>query len=353
LTSQVLAPSEQLADLRHACTQTDFVGAFLTRLTRPADEVDAELAAPEILNELIARVADLGMARQAGDSEAFFAQQLLLSKIYSMIHLRIPDEATAEGSTVLHAVTRQLERDTMAAEDAVLDPAVLDSEPADPEAYVRWLKDVARAHAAFKHPYYHQFLREQADREDLRAYVVQESAIDSRFDDLLAMMQVGTVGAAKMEIAANFWDEMGNGTPEQVHTTLFSKILDEFAVSETELSDGLTAEALLSGNLAVLTARYRSLFGEAVGYLGMTEWLVPDRFAQVLRAWRRLDLPPAAIVYHELHIGIDAHHANGWFANVVRPAASNARMRRAVTRGALWRLNSSARYLDGNLERVR
>ncbi len=44
----------------------------------------------------------------------------------------------------------------------------------------------------------------------------------------------------------------------------------------------LTANALLSGNLAVLLCRYRRYYPEAVGFLGMTEWLVPDRFKSVV-----------------------------------------------------------------------
>jgi hypothetical protein len=339
-------------DVRPNDGSLDAIAELLPLLEYPADELDAEWGSPDRHAALLGKVAALGRARQAGDPSAFFAQQFLLSRLYAL-HLTLPGAPNAEGSVVAHALTRQLEHDTMAAEDAAVDPALYRAEPADADAYVRWIKDVARIHPAFKHDYYHRFLRDQASAADLRTYIIQESAVDARFDDLLALMQVGSTGDAKLEIGANFWDELGNGRPEEVHTTLFGRVLDEFGVTEAELTKGLSAHALLSGNLAVLTCRYRHLYGEAVGYLAMTEWLVPDRFSQVLHAWRRLKLPPVAIVYHELHIGIDARHASGWFANVVRPAAADPRMRRAMTRGALWRLNSSVRYLDHNLETVR
>ncbi|WP_082598498.1 MULTISPECIES: iron-containing redox enzyme family protein [unclassified Kitasatospora] len=326
----------------------EFVESFLPWLTRGAEELDRAFGEPAVQAELLDAIRSLAVLREAGDEDAFFAQQYLLSRIYAL-HLQLPSGASAEGSVVLHAVTRRLELDTMAAEDARLDEEVLAGAPEDAESYVPWLKEVTRAHRAFKHPYYHEFVRNEANPSDLRRYIVQESAVDSRFDDLLALMQLGTSGGAKLEIATNFWDEMGNGDPLQVHTLLFGKIIDSFGISDAELEGGLTAEALLSGNLAVLCCRYRSLFPEAVGFLAMTEWLVPDRFSQVLHAWRRLDLPPAAIVYHDLHIGVDAHHASGWFANVVKPAAADSATRRAMTRGALWRLNSSARYLDHSL----
>ncbi|MEV6183551.1 iron-containing redox enzyme family protein [Streptomyces sp. NPDC052015] len=181
---------------------------------------------------------------------------------------------------------------------------------------------------------------------------MQESVVDGRFDDLLAMMQVGTSGAAKMEIAQNFWDEMGNGKPEEVHTHLFNKIFEVFEIPADELERSLTANALLSGNLAVLLCRYRQYYPEAVGFLGMTEWLVPDRFVQVVHAWERLGLPDIGIVYHRLHITVDSQHAAGWFHNVVIPAAESEHMRRAIARGTLWRLNSSARYLDERMPAV-
>jgi len=71
--------------------------------------------------------------------------------------------------------------------------------------------------------------------------------VDGRFDDLLAMMQVGTSGPAKMEIAGNFWDEMGNGNDAEVHTHLFNNIFKVFDIDDEELERSLTANALLSG----------------------------------------------------------------------------------------------------------
>lgn len=284
----------------------------------------------------------------AGDPEALYCQQLLLSRIYALV-LNIPQAPTAEGSVVIYELTRLLEDATLAAEDRWLEPGLLDQAPAQGKEYLSWLKSLAREHRVFKHPYYMDFIRNHATREDLRSYVIQESVVDGRFDDLLAMMQVGSNGHAKMEIAGNFWDEMGNGHPDQVHTYLFNKIFEVFDITDEELERGLSANALLSGNLAVLLCRYRHLYPEAVGFLGMTEWLVPDRFVRVVHAWNRLGLPDVGIVYHRLHIKVDSQHAAGWFHNVVVPAASSETMRRGIARGTLLRLNSSARYLDERL----
>lgn len=287
-------------------------------------------------------------AAKNSDQSAFYYQQLLLSRIYAM-HTTLPHQETAEGSVLLFEVTRLLEDATIAAEDGWLEPGVLEQAPSDGKAYVSWIKGIARRHRVFKHPYYVDFINRHANVADLRKYVIQESLIDARFDDLLAMMQVGTSGPAKMEIASNFWDEMGNGRPEEVHTHLFNKIYEVFDVSVEELEEAMTASDLLAGNLAVLLCRYRHLFPEAVGFLGMIEWLVPDRFTNVVQSWERLGLPDVGITYHRLHMTIDSKHAAGWFHNIIAPTAESDFMRRGIARGALWRLNSSARHLDERL----
>ncbi|MFB7293491.1 iron-containing redox enzyme family protein [Actinacidiphila glaucinigra] len=313
-------------------------------LNRSAQDLDASLATGERV-ALCEAVRELNAQSEIGDSAAFYGQQLLLSRIYGL-STQLPEAPTAEGSVIVQEVLRLLEQATMAAEDAMLEPGALEAAPTEPLAFLSWLKKLAREHRVYKHPYYREFIRDQATAGDLRNYVIQESVVDGRFDDLLAMMQVGTSGAAKMEIAGNFWDEMGNGDPTQVHTHLFNQIFRVFDIPADELERSLTANALLSGNLAVLLCRYRHLYPEAVGFLGMTEWLAPDRFVQVVHAWERLGLPEIGIVYHKLHITIDSKHAAGWFHNVVVPAAVSERMRHAIARGTLWRLNSSARYLD-------
>jgi pyrroloquinoline quinone (PQQ) biosynthesis protein C len=329
---------------------SDVVAEISSWLTLPAGEVDRGVNAVA-RSRLFAAVEALNAHALAGDATAFHCQQLLLSRIYRLV-MQIPAGPTAEGSVVIHQVTRLLEDATLAAQDRKIDPALLAAAPTSAKAYLSWLKQQARRHRVFKHPYYLDYIADHATREDLRMYVIQESAVDGRFDDLLAMMQVGTSGGAKMEIANNFWDEMGNGDPDQVHTYLFGKIFEVFGITPDELESALTANALLSGNLAVLVCRYRQFYAEAVGFLGMTEWLAPDRFVHVVKAWERLGLPDVGIVYHRLHITIDSQHAAGWFHQVVAPAAGSVAMRRGIARGALWRLESSADYLDERLADV-
>ncbi|MCM6778780.1 iron-containing redox enzyme family protein [Nocardia sp. CDC159] len=318
-------------------------------LHRPEREVD-QLPASE--REAVLRAIYLLNAKAAaGEPEAAYWQQLLLSRIYRIL-TQLPDGPVAEGSILIAEITRRLEAQIIASEDRMIPDRIYAEAPVEPRKYLSWLKGLAKDHRVYKHPYYVDFIRNSATAKDLRRYAIQESVVDGRFDDLLAMMQVGTSGAAKMEIAGNYWDEMGNGNEHEVHTHLFNLIYEALDITDAEAEAELTAMDLLSGNLAVLVSRYRHLYGEAVGFLGMTEWLVPDRFTNVVSAWERLGLPDVGITYHRLHITVDSRHAAGWFHNVVLPAASDAAMRRAIARGALWRLNSSARHLDERLDRA-
>ncbi len=95
----------------------------------------------------------------------------------------------------------------------------------------------------------------------------------------------------------------------------------------------------------------RRHFYKAIGYFGVTEYMGPHRFKYVVDAWRRNRLPPAGIIYHDLHIGVDAGHALGWMHNVIAPLVdADPAAAAELARGELYRLNSSARYLAAAFE---
>src|SRR2546425_138876 len=119
------------SDAVDAGSPMDFAAEFVGRLSRTAEELDAEFADPVALSRLLGRVAQLG---SADSDEAVFAQQYLLSRIYAL-NTQLPFGPTAEGSIVLHAVTRQLERDTVASEDAWIDQGIYDQIPDDPDQF--------------------------------------------------------------------------------------------------------------------------------------------------------------------------------------------------------------------------
>jgi hypothetical protein len=68
------------------------------------------------------------------------------------------------------------------------------------------------------------FLRDRCSLPEMARYICLEDAVDSRFDDLIALAQIGIRSPLiKLVLARNYWDEMGDGKLEAVHTTMFAR----------------------------------------------------------------------------------------------------------------------------------
>lgn len=293
-------------------------------------------------------------AYRDGDESALEELHTTLALIYDrdFTGARVAD-VDHERQPILRDVGAGLERGMLDHELARVPAELVTGYPRDGKPYVRWLKGVVNEHPAGWHPLYHSYFANGGTEEDLRLLLAQESTLDPRFDDILAAMQIGRTGGEKMEIAANYWDEMGNGDPEQVHTHLFSATLTAIGIDSAYLEKALTLEATVSGNLSACLALNRRHYYKAVGYFGVTEYLAPRRFRSVVDAWRRLGLPPVGISYHDLHIGVDAGHAAGWFKNVVAPLVEREPAAgREIALGAVIRLNTSLDYLDALLAKL-
>jgi hypothetical protein len=252
----------------------------------------------------------------------------------------------ADITTLLEPVILQNEIDIIPAD-------IFDQMPTNGSAFVSWFKQLISQHPAGAHPFFQNYLRDSASVEAFRTFLAQETTLDPRFDDILALMQVGTVGAEKMEIAKNYFDEMGNGDEREVHTLLFSKALKALNVDAAYIDKALLPEARVCGNLSACLALSPRHHYKAIGYFGVTEYLAPRRFKKLVAGWRRLGLPEFGLAYHDLHIRIDAIHGKGWFDNVIEPAVEqDPRVIREILYGALIRLNSSNTFLDALLAHV-
>lgn len=248
-------------------------------------------------------------------------------------------------------LTSSFESEMLRYEYSHIEEADISDYPEDGKEYVKWLQQVISDHASSIHPLYNEYLSKEANADELAYYLAQESTLDPRFDDILAYMQVGTSAKEKMEIASNYWDEMGNGNPEEVHTKLFARAMKDLNVNQSYIQEHMLYDARVSGNLSSALALSRRHYYKAVGYFGVTEYLAPRRFKHVVKAWRRNGLPDAGIIYHDLHIRIDTVHAKAWLNNVIAPIVDkNPVLGREIALGAIIRLNSSERYLDTMLK---
>lgn len=261
-------------------------------------------------------------------------------------------ESDCETQPILRDIAAIFEQSMLAAEIALARDGVA-GYPINGREFDLWLKRLISSHPASRHPFYRPYLQDHGTRDDLRFLLAQETSLDPRFDDILALIQLGTQGHEKMEIAANYWDEMGNGQHGNAHGVLFAQALAALDIDDRFIQDNLLLEAKLCGNLSAALTLSRRHYYKAIGYFGVTEYLAPRRFRCLIHAWRRLGLPPEGLRYHDLHVGIDAGHAAGWFKNVIEPAVDrDPRVGHDIAIGTLVRLNTSARYLDALLART-
>src|SRR6266550_2043409 len=137
-------------------------------------------------------------------------------------HMRLPHEGMSEyqfhplPSRLMHELQTPWERDMLRRARSAYNLS-LDALPSAPEDFSAWYRDTAFGHLLYEHDLY-AFVASEAERHQLEWFFRMECAGEAAFDDLLALAQVGTRGDVKMEMATNFWDEMGRGKSHAVHT---------------------------------------------------------------------------------------------------------------------------------------
>lgn len=226
-------------------------------------------------------------------------------------------------------------------------PLVAEMPCGSSKLFMRWLLKIIQTHPASKHSFYTDFMSKKATRDDIRFWLGQESTLDQRFDDILAMFQVGTNGLVKMEVAKNYWDEMGNGDLTKTHTHIFSQLLNELEVTPSYMAANALPTSLLTGNLSSCLCLHRHLFYEALGFFGVVEYLAPMDFTHVVTALQRNDVSEQGQSYHKLHIWIDRIHGASWLNDVVRTLIEQKpEATKPILRGVLARLETLLLHLN-------
>jgi hypothetical protein len=232
------------------------------------------------------------------------------------------------------------------AEERRLDP---DAMPADVEDFTRWYWALHYQHRKAVAPFF-DYIADTASLEELAFYVMQEEQVDGRFDDVIALAQVGMTGDMKLALAENYWDEMGRGKLDDLHTTLFARSVDYMRgyMRERDLSGAAPAAALKNGNLLMMYALRRRYLPRLLGALAIMEHTAPARFARLVRGLRRFDVPEHVIHYHELHIEVDSQHGKELLNRVLLPLlAVHPEVLREVCIGCMIRFNVAMDYYRG------
>lgn len=212
--------------------------------------------------------------------------------------------------------------------------------PRDADAFVAWfeaLKDDGPGQNDRLFPW----LAESAPLEAMRWFLQQEVAGEAGFDDLVALTQVKLPKLAKLELARNYWDEMGQGHAGGMHGPMLEHLARTLHLEHD--CDSVVTESLALGNLMIAFAMNRRYSYQSIGALGAIELTAPGRAAYVNRGLKRLGFGGEARRYFALHATLDVKHSAAWNREVLRPlVAETPEAAAAIAEGALLRLMAGA-----------
>ena len=266
-------------------------------------------------------------------------QRLLAHWSHERLEPRLPDEDWEEriesDAEMLRLQGRFLEQ--LRAEVAKAAAAA----PNDPAGFILWFEQL-KADGPGQHDPLFEWLADQATLEEMRWYLRQEAAGEAGFDDLTAFAQVKLPSRVKLELARNYWDEMGRGNPKGMHGPMLDRLVEALDLRPT--IESTLPEPLALANAMTAMATRRDFAWHAVGALGVVELTAPDRSAAVAAGLRRLGVERKTHLYFDLHAVLDVKHSEAWNAEAIAPAvAGDSRRAQAIAEGALIRLNCGSR----------
>jgi hypothetical protein len=222
--------------------------------------------------------------------------------------------------------------------------------PTDVDGFIDWFEGLKATGPGQGDPLF-PWLAEQADRDQLRWFFEQEAAGEAGFDDLVAMTQVKLPTRPKLELARNYWDEMGHGTEKGMHGPMLDALVETLAV--TPVIENTVWESLCLANAMTAMASSRRYAWHSVGALGVIELTAPGRSAATAEGLKRVGLSPKEARYFTLHAVLDIKHSEDWNREAIRPAVEeDPRRATAMAEGALIRLRCGARCFEAYRDRL-
>lgn len=228
----------------------------------------------------------------------------------------------------------------------------------EPEAIGDAIKFLWKNHSGYNHAVF-DFMKTDASRPQIIKYFTTDYALNMRFYDLIVLSLVGIDEDVRMEVAHNFWDEMGQGNPARTHVRLYRDLLEYLQIEDApeKFVDALGWEGLSGYNLLLYFTFNRREYFRSIGALAITELSDPEQYAKLLSGCRRVGIgndQPSILDYYSEHVEVDALHGDGWIDNVIVPVLRRyPGEARSVLEGAAMRLNSSKAYWDWQLAEMK
>jgi hypothetical protein len=216
--------------------------------------------------------------------------------------------------------------------------------PTEPHAFIRWFERLETAGPGQGDPLF-PWLRDDASLMDFQWFLGNEVAGEAGFEDLLAYVQVRMPEQVKLELARNYWDEMGRGNPKGMHGPMLSRLAEYLQVKSDVATTVWPALALANTMIALATNRRYAY--HAIGALGVIELTASGRSAHVAAGLNRLGVPTHARHYFELHAVLDREHSKAWNREVLLTLVEREpALTRPIAEGALMRLQCGARCFE-------
>jgi hypothetical protein len=213
--------------------------------------------------------------------------------------------------------------------------------PDSADAFIDWFEDLREAGPG-QGDLLFPWLADTASLPDMRWFLSQEVAGEAGFDDLVALSQIKLPSRPKLEMARNYWDEMGRGNEKGMHGPMLGRLAQYLDIAAP--AEEIVAESIALGNLMIGLASNRRYAFQAIGALGAIELTAPTRAVFVDRGLRRLGIPTSTRQYFAVHALLDVEHSRAWNVEVLAPLVEeDGRRARWLAEGALMRLVAGQR----------
>lgn len=235
---------------------------------------------------------------------------------------------------------RELEGEMIEDERRSLAPLLVDL-PTGADDFMQWYEALRETGPGQNDPLF-PWLSAHAGLAPMRWFLSQEVAGEAGFDDLVALTQLRFGTRAKLELARNYWDEMGRGRADAMHGPMLEATVEELQLCpDPEMT---VWESLAVANTMLALADNRRYAYQSLGALGVIELTAPGRVACVNEGLRRLGVSAPGRRYFQIHASLDVRHSLAWNREIIRPlVAADPRTALPIAEGALLRLRAGAR----------
>jgi hypothetical protein len=277
------------------------------------------------------------VSRVHADSEAFHRN------LTAYNHVRLAPDPVSSWDAERELAYSRLEHEFVEGERRRV-AARAERAPRDPDAFVAWFEALKTDGPGQNDPLF-PWLARHASADAMHWFLEQEVAGEAGFEDLVALTQVKMPRRAKLELARNYWDEMGQGHESGMHGPMLARLSEMLELRPDPKR--VVWESLALGNLMLAFGANRRYAYQSIGSLGVIELTAPERAAHVNLGLKRLGVPGQVRQYFALHATLDIKHSEAWNREILRPlVAENPELAAPIAEGALLRLEAGARCFE-------